>query len=332
MSAMTGVSALPVRPRPRAPGKLPLQSMLATAENSWKTTLMEDPKSQKGSPNTEPREVFGHWVDVVPTALPDPFLVAVAPSMLAELGLDPAAKDDPSFAQFFSGDVSAARKAGLPINPWATPYAVSVFGQPIPSPDPFGKSLGAAAEAAAAVALLLLLLQLLLGWWQVAADTACFGSGHMLQICRSRLLPPAVANLLLCCLLHLLLLLSTCLPPATIPVCDQPSHLTLLTIAARPVATSLRPRQRLWRRPCTVARRVRRAQPRGQRQQRGRCQQRRGSGNRHRVRACEWRRGQQRRVEPAVGASAQGLGHHSLFARRRRPCRAAQLDPRVPRV
>ena len=89
MSAMTGVSALPVRPRPRAPGKLPLQSMLATAENSWKTTLMEDPKSQKGSPNTEPREVFGHWVDVVPTALPDPFLVAVAPSMLAELGLDP---------------------------------------------------------------------------------------------------------------------------------------------------------------------------------------------------------------------------------------------------
>jgi len=135
---MSSVAGLPVRPRPRSPGKLPLHSVLATADNSWKTSLKPDPKSDANAPNTEPREIFGHWVEVAPTALPDPFLVALAPAMAAELGLDPAASEDPSFARFFAGDISAAREAGLPVAPWATPYAVSVFGQPIPSPDPFG--------------------------------------------------------------------------------------------------------------------------------------------------------------------------------------------------
>jgi len=117
---------------------MPLQTVLSTVDNSLKRTLKSDPASDKEKPNQPPREVFGHWVDVEPTALPDPFVVALAPAMAAELGLDPKSADEPAFARFFAGDVSAAREAGVPIQPWATPYAVSVFGQPIPSPDPFG--------------------------------------------------------------------------------------------------------------------------------------------------------------------------------------------------
>ena len=129
---------LPAAPPRKAPGSASLQTVLGTVDNSLKRTLKPDPNSDKEKPNRKPREIFGQWVDVEPTALPDPFVVALAPDMAAELGLDPRATDDPRFARFFSGDMAAARDAGVPIQPWATPYAVSVFGQPIPSPDPFG--------------------------------------------------------------------------------------------------------------------------------------------------------------------------------------------------
>ena len=55
--------------------------------------------------------------------------------MAATLGLDPQA-DEASFVRYFAGDVGTFADAQ---RPWATPYAVSVFGQPIPSPDPFGR-------------------------------------------------------------------------------------------------------------------------------------------------------------------------------------------------
>lgn len=131
-------SSLPMRPQARPAGKRPLQSVLQTQDNFFKRSMKADPASDAQQPNNEPREVFGHWVEVAPSALPDAFLVAWSPAFAAELGLDPAVKDEPAFAKFFAGDVSEARASGLDVRPWATPYAVSVFGQPIPSPDPFG--------------------------------------------------------------------------------------------------------------------------------------------------------------------------------------------------
>ena len=94
--------------------------------------------SDARKPNQEPREVFGQWVEVEPSALPDPFVVSLAPAMAAELDLDPSAATDPLLARVLSGDVGALASAGVSLQPWATPYAVSVFGQAIPSPDPFG--------------------------------------------------------------------------------------------------------------------------------------------------------------------------------------------------
>jgi len=131
-------SMLPAQPAAKSRGTLPLRQVLSTVDDSLKRTLKADPQSDKEAPNTTPREVFGQWVAVEPTALPDPFVVALAPAMAAELGLDPSSAEEASFASFFSGNVAGARSDGISIQPWATPYAVSVFGQPIPSPDPFG--------------------------------------------------------------------------------------------------------------------------------------------------------------------------------------------------
>ena len=55
--------------------------------------------------------------------------------MAASLGVDPTAEPD-AFARYFAGDIDSFPDAP---RPWATPYAVSVFGQPIDSPDPFGR-------------------------------------------------------------------------------------------------------------------------------------------------------------------------------------------------
>ena len=70
-------STLPVRPAARRAGNLPLPTVLQTVDNSLKRALKPDPSSEKEKPNQTPREVFGHWVDVEPTALRDPYIARV---------------------------------------------------------------------------------------------------------------------------------------------------------------------------------------------------------------------------------------------------------------
>jgi len=140
-----------------------VHSLLKTIDNSLKTDLSGDPKSDY--PNHDTREVVdAHWVEVCrhrpiscalarglpplahpcgltthsqvgPQPLASPYLVSVSPAMAASLGVDPEAEPE-AFARYFSGDLDSFPEAQ---RPWATPYAVSVFGQPIPSPDPFGR-------------------------------------------------------------------------------------------------------------------------------------------------------------------------------------------------
>ncbi len=120
--------------------RMPLKDVLANCENSWKAELTEDPQSKELYPNQTPREVFGHFVEVKPDPLPDPYIVAVSPAMAAELSLDLGEAQGETFIRLFSGDTSAVADAS--VRPWATPYAVSVFGQPITAPDPFGRGNG----------------------------------------------------------------------------------------------------------------------------------------------------------------------------------------------
>ena len=111
-----------------------VHSLLHRIENSLKEDLIGDPQSEY--PNQETREVLGaHWVEVGPQPLPSPYLVSVSPAMAGSLGVDPQAEPE-AFLRYFSGDVDCFETAQ---RPWATPYAVSVFGQAIPSPDPFGR-------------------------------------------------------------------------------------------------------------------------------------------------------------------------------------------------
>jgi uncharacterized protein YdiU (UPF0061 family) len=118
-------------------GSQSLAATLGACDNSIKRELRGDSQSEELYPNRETRECSGHWVEVKPSALPSPFLVAYSAEMAATLGIDPAECESTAFARFFAGDLAAVPDAD--VRPWATPYAVSVFGQPIMSPDPFGR-------------------------------------------------------------------------------------------------------------------------------------------------------------------------------------------------
>ena len=129
-----------------------LADLLGRIDNSLKRRLSRDPRSESEFPNQQSRESFGHYVEVRPTALPDPVFVAASHNLAAEIGLDPAEFETADFVRLFSGDVEpllrtvergvGANESTTPQAPWATPYAVSVFGHPIWAPDPFGRGCG----------------------------------------------------------------------------------------------------------------------------------------------------------------------------------------------
>lgn len=113
-----------------------LSAAFASCDNSIKRELRADAKNEELYPNRESRECSGHWVEVEPTPLPSPSLVAFSPEMASTLGFNSSDCKSAAFERVFSGDTSAV---DAEIRPWATPYAVSVFGHPIMAPDPFGR-------------------------------------------------------------------------------------------------------------------------------------------------------------------------------------------------
>ena len=112
-----------------------------TLDNSLLRELDPDPNSEGGYPNRASRAVDrGYWVAVEPTPLLDPTLVAHSADMAFRLGLSADACRSAEFARLLSGDLTVA--AG-DLAAWATPYAVSVHGMPIPSPCMFdGRGYG----------------------------------------------------------------------------------------------------------------------------------------------------------------------------------------------
>eukprot|EP00462_Mataza_sp_D1_P005804 CAMPEP_0175124308 /NCGR_PEP_ID=MMETSP0087-20121206/2710_1 /TAXON_ID=136419 /ORGANISM="Unknown Unknown, Strain D1" /LENGTH=611 /DNA_ID=CAMNT_0016406063 /DNA_START=161 /DNA_END=1996 /DNA_ORIENTATION=- len=101
--------------------------------------LTPDPQSEKFAPNKVSREVLnGHYVPVLPTPLPHPKLVSVSPAMAKELGLSHKDIASPTFLNFFSG-----HQGELPcFKSWATPYALSIYGQEMYQNCPFGNGNG----------------------------------------------------------------------------------------------------------------------------------------------------------------------------------------------
>lgn len=107
----------------------PVSELFARMEQSVTQELQPDPQSDALYPNRDTRECFGHYVECEPSPLAQPYLVAASKEMMAEVGLDPTIASTKSFVRFFSGDLSEARIRAI-----ATPYAVSVFGNPIWAP------------------------------------------------------------------------------------------------------------------------------------------------------------------------------------------------------
>mmetsp|Transcript_140584 Transcript_140584/g.244738 ORF Transcript_140584/g.244738 Transcript_140584/m.244738 type:complete len:609 (+) Transcript_140584:280-2106(+) len=118
-----------------------LEQFAAKADLSWVKQLKQDPDAEKNAPNRTSRQVLsGHYVHVNPTPLPGPELVMYSKEMAQELGLSNEACTSDQFAAFFTGDT--AKLPPLHGKSWATPYALSIYGQEMYQNCPFGNGNG----------------------------------------------------------------------------------------------------------------------------------------------------------------------------------------------
>ena len=139
-SFTAAASSMKAAAGPSPPAQGSLEWLGSLCDHSYVNTLDVDPKAAENAPNKTKRPVMsGHYVPVRPTAIADPYLVAYAENFACgELGLTKdAVAGDPRFARVFGGGEDGADAVALGFVPFATPYALSIFGQPIPAPDPF---------------------------------------------------------------------------------------------------------------------------------------------------------------------------------------------------
>ncbi len=118
-----------------------------------------DPESAARFPNKISREVFsGHYVLVDPTPIPRPRLVATSPALLRELGIDPAdVQANEKFLRIFSADgPRVAAKGEFGSVAWATPYALTIYGEEMTRQCIFGTGNGYGDGRAASIGEVLL--------------------------------------------------------------------------------------------------------------------------------------------------------------------------------
>mmetsp|Transcript_15418 Transcript_15418/g.32439 ORF Transcript_15418/g.32439 Transcript_15418/m.32439 type:complete len:1159 (-) Transcript_15418:561-4037(-) len=149
----------------------PMQTFRRSLHHSWMQQLSpEDPEnyqlsttkfaSNRGGMGHPGRPVFnGHYVPVRPTPLKNPKMVIHSPEMAEELGFHPKETKSEAFLRYFSGDVDGAFETGesgdaadgvdqesdlekVPIETWATPYALSIMGKRYTSNCPYGTGDG----------------------------------------------------------------------------------------------------------------------------------------------------------------------------------------------
>ncbi|MCP9825750.1 YdiU family protein [Synechococcus sp. EJ6-Ellesmere] len=112
------------------------------ADYSLMDSLHADPQASGDGHDHQPRQVFsGHYVPVMPTAIPTPELVAYSRTLFQDLGLSEALAHDEQFRRLFSGDISVAREPMRPFG-WATGYALSIYGSEYIQQCPFGTGNG----------------------------------------------------------------------------------------------------------------------------------------------------------------------------------------------
>ncbi|KAH8070240.1 ATPase [Aureococcus anophagefferens] len=105
--------------------------LAARVTDDFAAALDVDPDAAANAPNTAARDVRGgHFVrPLALSPLGAPRLLAFSNATLALLGLDAAEAARPEFlAVFAGGDPRAPALAPLHAAPWATPYALSIYG------------------------------------------------------------------------------------------------------------------------------------------------------------------------------------------------------------
>lgn len=131
-----------------------MKAFAAQSNPSWVEQLDADKDQEKHAPNNESRRVIsGHYVLVEPTPLAAPILVHHSKELAQELGLSEEATKSSAFVRFFSGDMSAVPEMKVS---WATPYALSIYGQPMYANCPYGDGTGYGDGRAISVAEVLL--------------------------------------------------------------------------------------------------------------------------------------------------------------------------------
>lgn len=117
-----------------------LECLTSRVDNSLLHDLSPDPRQRMNTPNKQAREVrSGHYVQVLPTPLPDPEIVACSAPMLHRLGLDEDICTTSPFIKAFSGHTTHVAAFQ---NSWATPYALSIYGEAVYPPGAGPRSDG----------------------------------------------------------------------------------------------------------------------------------------------------------------------------------------------
>eukprot|EP00924_Labyrinthula_sp_SR-Ha-C_P005237 maker-scaffold_1-snap-gene-25.0-mRNA-1 protein AED:0.22 eAED:0.22 QI:1/1/1/1/1/1/2/109/632 len=123
-----------------------LQQITSLINNTFISSpfIQQDPQNDKRYPNQETRPVHsGHYVHPKPEEFISPFFLAANKHFFNTVNFpyNPDKDIISDFCKLFCGDNATLETLG--IQPWATPYAVSVRAHPILSPDQFrGKGYG----------------------------------------------------------------------------------------------------------------------------------------------------------------------------------------------
>ena len=123
----------------------PLKSLAAAhADLSWVRMLIPDPTASTHVPNKTSRQVTsGHYVPVRPTPLPHPILIHVSSSLLSDLHMNvQTTLNDQNFVAHMTGDIEVPQEINGWGTTWATPYALSIYGQEMYNNCPFKNGNG----------------------------------------------------------------------------------------------------------------------------------------------------------------------------------------------
>ena len=134
-----------------SPASLCFPAFLRHADYSLLRCLSADPEQARHAPNKTTRQVrSGHYVEVLPTSLPDPEYVIHSRTFFHELNLSENVSSEDAFMHFFTGDPTVAVNAAnadlarpqVLASGWASGYALSIYGQELYHNCPFKNGNG----------------------------------------------------------------------------------------------------------------------------------------------------------------------------------------------